>query len=110
MGTRLYVGNLPYSADGAQLAQIFSAYGEVVESRVVTDRDSGQSKGFAFVEMGSEDAARGAIAGLNGSVLGDRALRVDMATERQAGGPMRSGGYGDRGDRSGGSGRSGGRW
>ncbi len=101
MGTRLYVGNLPYSADGAQLAQIYSTYGEVVESRVITDRTSGQSKGFAFVEMGSEDAARGAISGLNGTVLGDRTLRVDMASERQAGGSTRSGGYSDR---------SGGRW
>ena len=95
MGTRLYVGNLPYSADGAQLSQLFSSYGEVVEARVVTDRDSGRSKGFGFVELGTEDAARAAIAALNGSALDDRTLRVDMATERQSGG---------------GSGRSGGRW
>jgi CxxC-x17-CxxC domain-containing protein len=86
MGTRLYVGNLPYSADGAQLAHIFSSYGEVVEARVISDRDSGQSKGFGFVEMGSESAAQGAIAGLNGSALEDRALRVSMATERPTGG------------------------
>ena len=85
MGTRLYVGNLPYSADSAQLARIFSSYGEVVEARVITDRDSGQSKGFGFVEMGSEDAAQGAIVGLNGSALEDRALRVNLATERPAG-------------------------
>src|SRR5690349_21195095 len=92
MGTRLYVGNLPYSADGAQLSQIFGTYGEVVEARVVTDRDSGQSKCFGFVEMGTEDAARNAIAGVNGTVMGDRTLRVDMATERQSGGSSRSGG------------------
>jgi cold-inducible RNA-binding protein len=95
MGTRLYVGNLPYSADDAQLARIFSSYGDVVEARVITDRDSGQSKGFGFVEMGSEQAAQGAIVGLNGSALEDRALRVNLATERPAGGSQ---------------GRSGGRW
>jgi RNA recognition motif-containing protein len=92
MGTRLYVGNLPYSADSAQLTHIFSSYGEVVEARVITDRDSGQSKGFGFVEMSLESAAQGAIAGLNGSVLDDRALRVNIATERPAGGQGRSGG------------------
>ncbi|HST88134.1 MAG TPA: RNA-binding protein [Ktedonobacterales bacterium] len=86
MGTRLYVGNLPFSADGAQLAHLFDAYGEVTEARVITDRESGRSKGFGFVEMGTEDAARNAIAGLNGSALDDRTLRVDMATERPSGG------------------------
>lgn len=86
MGTRVYVGNLPYSADSWQLSHLFSSYGTVAEARVVIERDSGQSKGFAFVELGSDAAARAAIAGLNGSVLGDRALRVDMATERQSGG------------------------
>lgn len=86
MGIRLYVGNLPFSADGAQLAHLFDAYGEVAEARVITDRESGHSKGFGFVEMGTEDAARAAIAGLNGSALGDRTLRVDMATERPSGG------------------------
>jgi RNA recognition motif-containing protein len=92
MGTRLYVGNLPYSADDAQLVRIFSSYGEVVEARVITDRNSGQSKGFGFVEMRAEDAAQGAIAGLNGSALEDRALRVNLATERPTSDRGRSGG------------------
>jgi RNA recognition motif-containing protein len=99
LGTRIYVGNLPYSADNAQLSQMFSAYGDVVEVRVITDRDSGQSKGFAFVEMGTEEAARQAISGLNGTMLDNRALRLDEASERPSGGRSgggRSGGYSDR--------------
>ncbi len=94
MGTRIYVGNLPYSADSAQLSQLFSAYGDVVDARVITDRDTGRSKGFAFVEMGTEEAARNAIASLNGTTLDNRTLRLDEASERPAGG--RSGGYSDR--------------
>jgi RNA recognition motif-containing protein len=86
VGTRIYVGNLPYSADSAQLSQIFSAYGDVVDARVITDRDSGRSKGFAFVEMSTEDAARRAIAELNGTTLDNRTLRVDEAGERPTGG------------------------
>ncbi len=101
MGTRIYVGNLPYSADNAQLSQMFSAYGDVVEVRVITDRDSGQSKGFAFVEMGTEEAARQAISELNGTMLDNRALRLDEASERpsggrSSGGGRSGGGYSDR--------------
>ena len=99
VGTRIYVGNLPYSADNAQLSQMFSAYGDVVDVRVITDRDSGQSKGFAFVEMSTEESARQAIAGLNGTMLDNRALRLDEASERPAGGrsgQSNGGGYGDR--------------
>lgn len=93
MGTRIYVGNLPYSADNAQLSQIFGAYGDVVDARVITDRNSGQSKGFAFVEMSTEEAARRAISELNGTTLGSRTLRLDEAGERPAG--ARSGSYSD---------------
>ena len=82
MSTRIYVGNLPYSADGQQLTQLFGAYGDVVEATIVTDRDSGQSKGFGFVQMTSDDAARSAIADLNGSALGDRTLTVNEARPR----------------------------
>jgi RNA recognition motif-containing protein len=82
MGTRIYVGNLPYSADDRQLSQMFSAYGTVVEARVIMDRNTGRSKGFAFVEMDTDEAARSAIAGLNGTMLDNRALRVDEAGER----------------------------
>lgn len=93
MGTRIYVGNLPYSTDSAQLSQMFSPYGQVVDARVITDRNTGQSKGFGFVEMSTEDEARAAITALNGTMLGQRALRVDEAGERPQGG-NRSGGYG----------------
>jgi cold-inducible RNA-binding protein len=111
VGTRIYVGNLPYSTDGAQLSQIFGAYGQVVDARVITDRNTGQSKGFGFVEMSTEDEARNAIAGLNGTLLGDRALRVDEAGERPQGGGGGNrgggGGYGG-GNRGGGGGYGGG--
>jgi RNA recognition motif-containing protein len=104
VGTRIYVGNLPYSTDDAQLQQLFSSFGSVVDARVITDRNTGQSKGFGFVEMSTEDEARNAIAGLNGTMIGNRALRLDEAAERPAGGGGRSGGgYG-----GGGGGRSGG--
>ncbi|MGH2505322.1 MAG: RNA recognition motif domain-containing protein [Ktedonobacterales bacterium] len=98
MGSRIYVGNLPYSADNAQLTQMFSAYGDVVDARVITDRDSGQSKGFAFVEMSTEESARQAIAELNGTMLDNRALRLDEASERSGGG--RGGNVGGSSDRS----------
>ena len=97
MGTRVYVGNLPYSADNAQLTQLFSAYGDVVDAHVIIDRNSGQSKGFAFVEMGTEESARQAIAGLNGTMLDNRALRLDEASERPTGDRGgNGGGYSDR--------------
>jgi RNA recognition motif-containing protein len=90
MATRLYVGNLPYTAEEQQLRQMFAEFGEVVEVRLVTDRDSGQSKGFAFLEMSTDEAARNAIASLNGTQLGDRTLTVNEAKPR----PERSSGYG----------------
>lgn len=98
MGNRIYVGNLPYSADNAQLSQLFSAYGEVVDARVITDRTTGQSKGFGFVELSTEEDARRAISELNGTVLGNRTLRLDEAGERPTGDRPRrdSNGYGDR--------------
>ncbi|HEY7975439.1 MAG TPA: RNA-binding protein [Ktedonobacterales bacterium] len=107
MGTRIYVGNLPYSADDAQLQQLFAAYGSVVDARVITDRNTGQSKGFGFVEMSTEDEARSAIAGLNGTMLGNRALRLDEAAERPAGGGRSGGGGYGGGGRSGGGGGGG---
>lgn len=99
MATRIYVGNLPYSADSDQLTQMFSAYGEVVEATIVMDRDSGQSKGFGFVQMGTDESASSAIAALNGTTLGDRSITVNEAKPR----PERTGG----GYRSGGGGRGG---
>ena len=82
MATRIYVGNLSYTVDNAQLAQVFGAFGEVVDARIVTDRDTGRSKGFGFVEMASEEATQKAITGLNGTTLGDRTLAVNAARPR----------------------------
>lgn len=82
MATRIYVGNLPYSATNEQLSQLFAAYGDVVEATVVMDRDTGQTKGFGFVEMGNETGAQAAIAGLNGTEMDGRALRVNEAQPR----------------------------
>lgn len=121
MGTRIYVGNLPFSATDDQLAQTFSAYGNVVDARVITDRATGQGKGFGFVEMGTEDEARNAIAQLNGTMMDGRALRVNEAqprperSSRGGGGGYGGGGYGG-GSRGGGYGSRrdddsrGGRW
>lgn len=101
MATRIYVGNLPYTADNEQLAQLFSAFGEVVEAAVVMDRDTGRSKGFGFVQMASDGDAQNAIASLNGTMFGNRTIRVNEAQPR----PERSGGYRSSG---GGYGSSGG--
>ena len=108
VATRIYVGNLPYSADNQQLTELFSVFGEVAEATVVIDRDTGQSKGFGFVQMTDDDAARNAIAGLNGTMLGNRTIRVNEAQARpDRSGPRHSGGYGDR-SRGGGYGNRGG--
>ena len=96
MATRIYVGNLPYNADNQQLTDLFGAFGEVVEASVVMDRDTGQSKGFGFVQMATDDAARNAIQSLNGTMLGNRTIRVNEAQPR----PERGGGGGGGGYRS----------
>ena len=85
MATRIYVGNLPYNTNDQQLAQLFSAFGEVVEATVVIDRATNQSKGFGFVQMADDDAARNAIASLNGTMLGNRTIRVNEAQPRTEG-------------------------
>ena len=109
MATRIYVGNLPYSADDQQLSQLFGAFGEVVESSVVIDRSTNQSKGFGFVQMANDEEARNAIAGLNGTMLGNRTIRVNEAQPRPERSGGSRGGYGggdryssDRGGYSGG--------
>jgi len=102
MGTRLYVGNLPYSADEEQLKTLFSEGGrQVTEVRIVTDRDTGRPRGFAFVEMGSQADADAAVNALNGKDFGGRALTVNEAREQT---PRQGGGFG-----GGGGGRGGGR-
>ncbi|MBA3479046.1 MAG: RNA-binding protein, partial [Lautropia sp.] len=107
MSTKIYVGNLPWRATDAQLTQLFSAHGEVSEARVVTDRETGRSRGFAFVSMTSPEAARAAIAALNGHTLEGRALVVNEANEqaRPGGG---GGGGGARRPGGGGGGYGGG--
>ncbi len=94
---RIYVGNLSYSITGQELEEAFSPFGQVESAQVVTDRDSGRSKGFGFVEMGEQAEAEAAIAALNGKELSGRALTVNEARPR----PERSfgGGGGERGSR-----------
>lgn len=79
---KIYVGNLPWSATEADLRDLFATMGEVHSAAVITDRDTGRSRGFGFIEMDDADAEK-AIAELNGRELGDRALRVNEAQERQ---------------------------
>lgn len=81
MAKKIYVGNLPWSASNDTIADLFSQYGEVISARVITDRDTGRSRGFGFVEM-PQDAAEAAIQALNGMQLDGRALRVNEAQER----------------------------
>jgi RNA recognition motif-containing protein len=98
MGKKLYVGNLPYGIDDAALESQFAAVGKVESARVITDRDSGRSKGFGFVEMSSDDEANAAIEKLNGTPMGGRNLTVSEARPQA---PREGGGGGGRGPRSG---------
>ncbi len=98
MGTRLYVGNLPFSADENQVRDLFSQGGRTVtEVKLVTDRDTGRPRGFGFVEMGSNEDADSAIRDLNGTDFGGRPLTVNEARERTGGGGGGFGGGGGRG-------------
>jgi cold-inducible RNA-binding protein len=98
---RIYVGSLPYTTTSQDLIDLFGQVGQVVSATVITDRDSGRSKGFGFVEMSNDEEARNAIDQLNGAQLGDRSIVVNEARERQQGGGGR-GGYQNRDRRSGG--------
>lgn len=79
MGKKIYVGNLPYSTDDAELESAFTAFGAVESARVIFDRETGRSKGFGFVEMSSDDEATEAISKLNGSQLSGRQITVSEA-------------------------------
>ena len=92
MGNRVYVGNLSYDTTRESLETAFSAVGQVREISMPTDRESGRMRGFAFVTMGSAQDANAAIAQLNGTMLDGRALKVNEAQERPAGGGGRGGG------------------
>ncbi len=107
MGNKLYVGNLPYTVRDEDLQQAFSAYGSVNSAKVMMERDTGRSKGFGFVEMGSDAEAQAAVEGMNGQSLGGRSLVVNEARPMEAR-PPRSGGGGFGGGRSGGGGYGGG--
>jgi RNA recognition motif-containing protein len=103
MGRKLYVGNLPYSATEQTLRDAFSQSGTVDSVSLITDRDSGQSKGFGFVEMATEQEAQAATQALNGSTMDGRQIKVNEAKPKGSGG-----GGGSRGGSRGGFG--GGRW
>jgi len=104
MGKKLYVGNLSYSVDSSELETMFSAHGTVQSAEIISDRETGRSKGFGFVEMGSDDEAQAAIAALNGQENNGRALTVNEAKPKEP----RSGGFGGGGGGGGGRGGYGG--
>ncbi|MBN2006550.1 MAG: RNA-binding protein [Anaerolineae bacterium] len=104
MGKKLYVGNMNYDTTEAKLREIFSAHGEVTSVNLVTDRDTGRPRGFAFVEMATDEAAKAAMTALNGQSVDGRQLKVDEAQPRRTGGGG-GGGFRDRGGRGGGRGR-----
>src|ERR1700757_4459596 len=95
MGKRLYVGNLTYGTTDASLRQMFEAHGTVTSAQIIMDRDTGRSKGFGFVEMGSDREAQAAVAGLNGKEVGGRSLTVKEATPKEGGGRGRRQGPGN---------------
>jgi len=113
---KIYVGNLAYSTEEDTLKEAFEAHGEVESVNVITDRETGRSKGFAFVEMPNDDQAKAAIEALNGSQVDDRTLKVSESRpqeRRPGGGGGRGGGGGFRGGGAGGGGGGGGgnrRW
>ncbi|MBK9324200.1 MAG: RNA-binding protein [Bdellovibrionaceae bacterium] len=115
MGKKLYVGNLPYSIDDARLHSQFAEFGAVASAKVITDRETGRSKGFGFVEMDSDSEADSAIEKLNGAELDGRAINVSEARPQAPreggggrGGPRGGGGGGRGGYGGGGGGRGGG--
>ena len=94
MGKKLYVGNLEYSVTDSALEQMFAAHGTVESVQIIMDRDTGRSKGFGFVEMGSDHEAQAAIAALNGANVDGRNLTVNEAKPREDRGGGGRGGYG----------------
>jgi cold-inducible RNA-binding protein len=104
MGRKLYVGNLPYTATEASIREAFSASGTVDSVNLITDRDTGQSKGFAFVEMSSDSEAQKATQALNGSTLDGRQIKVNEAKPKGSGGGGRRDGGGGGGYGGGGGG------
>ena len=109
MGSKLYVGNLSYNTTGSDPEQLFSQHGTVSSAEVIADRETGRSKGFGFVQMGSDAEAQAAIAALNGKEHDGRALTVNEAKPREDRPRGGGGGGGGRGGYGGGGGGGGGR-
>jgi RNA recognition motif-containing protein len=111
MGARIYVGGLPYATDETRLSELFAPHGTIASVRIITDKMTGRSRGFGFVEMSTDEEAAAAIAALNGTELDGRSLTVNEARPQQSsgfgGGPSRRPSGGGRGGRSG---NSRGRW
>ena len=103
MGKKLYVGNMSYDVDSSALEQMFTPHGTVQSAQIITDRDTGKSKGFGFVEMSSDAEAQAAISAMNGQDSGGRALTVNEAKPREER-PRGGGGGGGRGGYGGGGG------
>jgi len=99
MGRKLYVGNLPYTVSSSDLERMFSEHGTVQSAQVITDRDTGRSKGYGFVEMGSDQEAQDAMTALNGHEEGGRKMTVNEARPRPERGPGRGPGGGGGGGR-----------
>lgn len=106
---KLYVGNLSFQTTDDQLAQLFASFGTVGRASVVTDRETGRSRGFGFVEMGSDQEAKAAISNLDGQMVDGRTLQVNIARPRENSGGGGGGGAG-RGGRGGRGGQGGSRW
>ncbi|KAF5193435.1 Glycine-rich rna-binding protein 2 protein [Thalictrum thalictroides] len=103
MSTKLFVGGLSFGTDDQQLKEAFSSFGDVTEARVITDRDSGRSRGFGFVSYNDEESANSALSAMDGQDVGGRNIRVSIANDRP-----RGGGYGGGGGGYGGGGGGGG--
>ncbi len=113
MSKRIYVGGLPFSTTEAEMNALFATYGAVSSAKLITDRESGQSRGFGFVEMANDAEAVTAMEKLNGSEFGGLKLTINEARPMEArtgGGGDRGGRGGDRGGRGGGGGYGGGKW
>jgi RNA recognition motif-containing protein len=108
MGKKLYVGNLSYGTTDSVVLQLFEPFGTVASAQVIMDRDTGRSKGFGFVEMGSDQEAQAAIAALSGKEVDGRALTVNEARPKTEGGGRGGSGGGGRGGYGGGGGGGGG--
>ena len=104
---KIYVGNLSFNTNEDGLRAAFEAHGEVTSASIISDRDTGRSRGFGFVEMSNDDQARAAINAMNGAELDGRQLTVNEAKPREAGGGGGRGGFGGGGGRGGGGGGGG---